>query len=53
MLSPVRDEQNKKLESLEVKVLTFVSLCESFSGVTCQEPQPRSADQVFAFQPFC
>jgi hypothetical protein len=26
---------------------------ESFSGVMCQEPQPRSADQVFAFQPFC
>ena len=35
----MRDEQNKKLESLEVKVLPFISPCESFSGLTCQEAQ--------------
>jgi hypothetical protein len=26
---------------------------ESFSGVICQESYPRSADQVFVFEPLC
>ena len=37
----------------EIRSVKTHDSAESFSGATCQEPQPRSPDRVFALQPFC
>ena len=37
----------------EIRSVKTHDSAELFSGATCQEPQPRSPDRVFALQPFC
>jgi hypothetical protein len=37
----------------EIRSVKTHDSAESFSGATCQEPQPQSPDRVFALQPSC